>query len=322
MRHGEFIHLPYNEARSLHASGHVKIVDPDLKLDREIVETDYLYRNSWSKRRLTRIAWCQNYEKNGGAEISSFNVVQVGKRLGFDIVGWKVGGNNAGLDLIRSADLIIANNLHYVDEAKAALLEFIFKTGKPFVKYDHDCYESEREIYRRSLLNVFISPKHAQHYFDFVGDEIKPKSVCIPLAFDVDGWSLGGPHETGTVFVPSYGKCRDNVLDFIAKNPNLRFFIAADTVPPGPNIFKLGKIPYTEMQQYYPKYETVLHCPLDKCAGERILFESIMCGCKVITNENAGHTSWDFDWRNQKVLRPILKKAAYKFWSAIDGVIK
>lgn len=321
-RHGDFMHLPYNDARSLHASGHVKIIDPDLKLDREIVETNYLYRDSWAKRRLTRIAWCQNYEKNGGAEISSFNVVQIGQRLGFDIVGWKVGGDNSGFELLKSADIVIVNNLHYVDDAKSALLDWLFKSGKPFVKYDHDCFEVEKEIYRRSRLNVFISPKHAQHYIDLCGEEIKGRSICLPLSFCVDDWKMGGPHTPGTVFVPSYGKCRDNVLDYLKSNSHLKFFIASDVVLAGKNVFSLGKINYTKMCEYYPMYETVFHCPLEKCAGERILFEAIMSGCKVITNENAFHTSWDFDWRNDAVLRPILKKAPYEFWAAIDGVIR
>lgn len=322
-RHGNYVFLSYHDARSLQASGHVRIDDPDVKATREIVETDYLFRKSWSRRRMTRVAWVQNYEKNGGAEISNFNAIQVGSRLGFDIVGWAVGGDNAGFELLNSADIVIVNNLHYVEQDKAALLKWLYESNKPFVKYDHDCFEVEKDIYRRSKLNVFISPKHAQHYFDYCGEEIAGRSVCLPLAFNIDNWTSEGPHEPGTVFVPSYGKCRESVMDFIRQNPQYRYFIAADDrVPPGANVFPIGKIPYPKMNEMYPKYEIVHHCPTEKCAGERILFEAVLSGCKVITNENAFHTSWDFDWRNPAVLRSTLKKAIYDFWRAVDGVLR
>lgn len=271
---------------------------------------------------MTRVAWCQNYEKKGGAEISSFNVIQVGSSLGFDIIGWRVGGENPGVEILKYADIVIVNNLHYVDDSKAELLDFLFKSGKPFIKYDHDCYENEKEIYRKSVLNVFISPMHAQHYFDFCGEEIKGKSRIFPLAFDVNSWNPDGPHTPGTVFIPSYGKCRDHAIDYMNANKNLKFYIATDVAPPGENVFKLGKIPHTKMAEYYPQYETVFHCPMEKAAGERILFEAVMCGCKVITNNMAGHVSWTFDWKDPKVLRPILKRAPYEFWRAVDEVMR
>jgi hypothetical protein len=321
-RHGDYMHLPYADARSMHASGHVRIVDPDLKLTREIKETDYLYRKSWSRRRMTRVAWCQNYEKNGGAEISNFNAIQVGSQLGFDVVGWQVGGDNSGFELLQSADVVIVNNLHYVETEKNALLQWLYSSGKPFVKYDHDCYGDDQEIYKKAKLNVFISPKHAEYYYNFCGKEISEKSIILPLAFNVDHWKCDGPHEHGTVFIPSYGKCRNGAIEFVQDNPQLRYFVAGDVVPAGSNVTKLGKINYTDMAAEYPKYETVYHCPNEKCAGERIIFEAVMSGCKVITSENAFHTSWGFDWRDQKVLRPILKKAVYEFWAAVEKVLR
>ena len=322
-RHGEFIHLPYADARSLQASGHVRISDKDYVNEiREVQDTDYMYHSNWSKRRTTRIAWCQNYEKNGGAEISNFNVIKIGKNLGFDIVGWNLSGENPGVEVLQGADLVILANLHYVDDAKSTLLKWLYKNEKPFVKYDHDCFEEEKSIYLKSKLNIFISPKHKKYYVDLCGEVINDKSTCLPLAFNVDSWASKGEHTPGTVFIPSYEKCRGNVFDFIRDNPQYNYYVSSEIAPSGKNVFQLGKINYDKMKEYYPRYETVYHCPLERCAGERILFEAVMSGCKVITNEHAGHTSWDFDWRDEKVLRPILSKAVYEFWAAVDKVLK
>ena len=317
--------MPYSDARTLEAMGQVKITDKEyVSTAKEVVDTNYMYRKGWSNRRMTRIAWAQNYEKAGGAEISCYNIIQAGSSLGYDIVGWVVGGENATNDfeILRSSDLVIVNNLHFVDQDKERLLKWLWDNKKPYVKYDHDCFEKEKLIYQNSKLNIFISPMHKQHYTDYVGSEIDEKSIVLPLAFDVDRWHKEGEHKAGTIFIPSYIKCRENAQEFVKNNPNFQFFVADDVIPIGKNVTRLGKIEYTQMQNYYPKYESVYHCPLLKCAGERILFEAVMSGCKVITNEKAGHISWKFDWQNDVLLKETLREAVYKFWAEIDKVIR
>jgi hypothetical protein len=317
-RHGAHVFLSYPDARMLAAQGTVRLIDTDFTNNKAHMDTNYLYRTNWNRRRLQRIAWVQNYSKSGGAEISNFNCVAVGNKLGFDIIGYNLDGN-PDYSLLESSDLVIVNNMHTSPDTKATFLDWLYKSNKPFVKYDHDCFEEEKGIYQRSKLNVFISPKHQQYYESLCGTI--GNSICLPLAFDVDRWQSIGKHEKDSVLIVAYEKCRNNVQDFIANNPQYRYYVTGNTVPIGRDVSSLGEIEYTKIQKLYPDYETVLHLPQERCAGERVLFESILSGCKVITNDNAYHTSWKFDWQDEKVLCPILKRAVYEFWAAIDGVL-
>lgn len=319
---GDGCYLPLAKARVLQANGSVKIIDKINLSTQEEGDTDYLYREKYSKRRLTRVAWVQNYSKNGGAEISNFVAVRAGRRLGFDIVGVIIGSSNYSERLLDGADVVIVNNLH--SAGKADLLGWLYKTKKPWIKYDHDRCESELEIYKRSRLNVFLSPDHKNHYVDLCGKEIEGRSICLPLAFDVDQLKLSTVgHQPGTVFVPCYGKCRISTASFIRENPQYSYFLAGDVRPANPSMAKittLGNIGYSKIAEHYQKYEKVLHCPDDFTAGDRVLFEAVLCGCDVITSAKAGHSSWTFDWRDERVLRPILDRALYEFWREVEKV--
>jgi hypothetical protein len=78
------------------------------------------------------------------------------------------------------------------------------------------------------------------------------------------------------------------------------------------------------MPECYSRYEYVLHLPQKAGGGERVIFEAILCGCLVITNDNACHKSWSeqWDWQNRDVLEFQLRKAPFEFWKQIEQVIK
>lgn len=322
MRHGDFVHLPYPDARGLAASGHVRIVDPEYVATREEVDVDYLFRSGWSPRRLTRTAWVQCFDKTGGAEISNFNAVRVGTKLGFDVIGVQLGGSGLNMKAIESCDVVILNNLHGSEQERRQIFDYLESSGKPYVKYDHDCYEEFLGVFQKSALNVFLSPMHQKFYEDRCGQEIAAHSVALPLCFDVSYWKKEGKHEPGTVLIVAFGKCQDNAAKFIEENPGLRYFVAGGLCPAGANVVRLDSVDYLKMPDIYSQFETVHHCPCGPCAGERVLFESVLSGCKVITNANAGHSSWSFDWRDPVKLRAILSRAPYQFWALVDGVLR
>jgi hypothetical protein len=317
---GDTCVLPLSKARILSASGKVEIVDKEKLKTRVIEDTDYLFSNGFSKRKLTRVAWVQNYNKHGGAEISNFNMVRIGKKLGYDIVGCALGDPRFSYEVLKRADVVIVNNLH--NGNKGEFITWLLKSGKPFVKYDHDHMENVKEVYTKSDLNVFISPQHQAHYVKMCGDEILERSMCLPLAFDVDVWQPSDMQRAGTVLIPCWRKSRLNAQDFIHKNPEYFYTTIGDMVPFGLRMTTIPDVPYSQMHEVYPLYEQVLHVPDSVGAGERVVFEAVLSGCSVICNENVGHASWDFDWRDPIVLRPILRQAPYQFWSAVERVLK
>ena len=314
---GDACFLPISKARMLEFMGVVKIIDKVASKKRAIADNDYLYRYAFSSRRLTRVAWVQNYNMIGGAEISNFEAVKVGQSLGFDVVGI-ITDSSPTLSIMDHADVIVVNNLHSANREK--VFDYLLNTKIPWIKYDHDCKETDSRFFTESTKNIFISPMHKKNYIEKFGKSFDSKSVCLPLAFNTDKWPLQiDGRIKDSVFVPSYTKSRDNLMDYIMKNPDKKYYISGNTRPIG-NSFQLGEISPDKMAEQYQRYETVFHQPEYPCAGERILFEAILSGCQVVCNRNCGHASWQWDWRDERVLRPVLNRAIYQLWHEIEEV--
>lgn len=314
---GDNCMLPHQKARLLEAMGAVKIIDKQKSNKNN--DAGYMYHYSFSKRPSTRVVWLQNYVKEGGAEISNYRCVSVGRNLGFDIVGVDID-DVRGYELLRKADVIIVNNLHAAGREKA--LEYLSRTTIPYIKYEHDMLEVEPSLFINSKLNVFISPMQREFYSRSLGIDLSEKSICLPLAIDPDRWEYkANGRVPDSVFIPAYGKCRDNAMQFIAENPGKKVAIAGNVKPLAGNVECIGEVPHGKMSEFYHRFETVYHCPHHRYAGDRVVFEAVLCGCKLITSEHAGHTSWDFDWRDHGVLRPRLREAVYEFWRQVEGVV-
>jgi hypothetical protein len=316
--HGDYTQLGYFDARALELAGHVKIDDPDI-MPKVVSDDEYIFRHAFDDRRLTRVAWAQNVIKTGGAEISNFNCINAGKHFGFDVVCFNP--EKPDVSILDHSDIIIVNNLHCA--GRETFLKYLFNTSKPYIVYSHDALEEDIDIFKKSRLNIFISPKHRDHYLSLCGDEINSKSKILPLAFVPERWKSGNKNrEKNSVLIVNYDKCRNNAIEYISDHPELKFYSIGEATPYGKNIQKIDKVEYVKMPELFSMYESVYHCPDYFCSGERVIFEATMSGCKVITNENAGHTSWkDFDWRDEAVLRSVLPEAKNQFWREVENVL-
>jgi hypothetical protein len=305
--------LPFPKARMLEAMGAVKIIDEPI-VAKQSQDSDYMYRFAFSKRPMTRVIWIQNYDKNGGAEISNFNCIATGRNLGFDVIGVVIN-NMQSFNLLRQADVIIVNNLHA--DNKETIIDYLNKTTIPWIKYEHDLSEHDFDLYKKSRLNIFISPMQQKFYAQKCG-EMSP-SVCLPLAINPDRWEYkANSREPNSVFIPAWEKCQKNAEQFIKENPDKKFFVAGNAMTD--NAVRLGDVDYVAMHDLYHRFETVYHAPVVPFAGDRVIFEAVLSGCKIITTSNAGHTSWDFDWHDQTVLRSKLKTALYDFWHHVERI--
>ena len=315
---GDHCVLPWTKALILQASGSIKILDDITPLKKQTLDENYLFRSAFSKRPMTRVIWIQNYNKNGGAEISNFNCVAIGRNLGFDVVGLVIN-ENFSTRILKQADVIIVNNLH--DSGKEVILDYLNRTTIPWIKYEHDLTETEVDLYRKSKLNVFISPMQ-QEFYTKKCSGIMSESVCLPLAINPDRWVYKqNSREPRSVFIPAYFKCIKNADKFIKDNPDKRFYVAGDIMPHEyHNVTRVGGIDYKSMPALYHRYETVWHMPDHYFAGDRIIFEAILSGCKLISSDRAGHMSWKFDLNDQVILRKKLKTAIYDFWRCVEKV--
>ena len=142
--------------------------------------------------------------------------------------------------------------------------------------------------------------------------------VCLWLSIQIVGNTKANSREPNSVFIPAWHKCKENAQQFIKENPNKKVYIAGDAQ--FDNATRLGDVDYITMHNLYHRFETVYHAPVVPYAGDRVIFEAVLSGCKIITTSNAGHTSWDFDWHDQNVLRLELKTALYDFWHHVDRI--
>ena len=331
--HGDKVYLDLTTARRLEAQGELVIIGrqdgqsmtPPIK---EMSDRDYLFRLGFNeKETLTRIAWVQDYHKDGGAEISSQVVVEIGHKLGFDIVG--ITPENFNEAALNESDFVVLNNCFEFDEKQFNTLQkTLLGTGKkPYIKYEHD----HREMLLRKPIGerwfqeaqkvVFISPAHLQRHVDCYGEWIKEKAVVLPLAVREERWKAidGIKRRPNSFLIPSYNKARKYSDEFINGNPGKDIAAIGHTGP-----LKINMLPeysVDKMAAIYSEYETVVHLPEKAGSGERVLFESVLCGCKVITNSNGSHSSWPF-WQDEKALREKLRAALYEFWKVVSELVK
>lgn len=332
---GGHINLELNKARRLHNQGKVKILDKDIDCRQKTMVSysnkvlmadadDYLNKGNFSNKKKIKIGWIQDFSKNGGAELSNKHLVSIGNDLGFDIVG--ITPVNFRNEILYSSDLLIMNNFfEFPIEKVNKVMDAIYEKRIPYIKYDHDHREMRRPHFSRQLfsmskLNVFISPLHKKKTIEMVGNQIDGHSICLPLSIDTEAYQQIEKikRQKDSVIVPCYRKCKDNILKFIKENKNKQYFIIGDIDYKfnGENVKTSHLLPPEKLPALYSEYENMLHLPISFWAGERIYFEALLCGCKPITNENVGHTSWDF-----KNIKTELNKAPFTFWKKIVEVV-
>jgi len=312
-------YLEEQKAIRLRDIGKIKILSPLSTSVKPIVKNinnNYLNRERFNNNLQTKIAWIQDYSKNGGAEQSNNYLVSIGNELGFDIAG--VTPSNFNKNILVNAHLIVINNIFEFNFEQMNFINMcIYEKRIPYIKYDHDLREFKRinvslQLFTLSKLNVFISPLHLDLALNSIGNHIKNYSICLPLAIDTHFYKINESikREQNSVFVPSFRKCGCNISEFVQNNQDKKYFIIGDnTLNVNGNVQFLTNQSSIEMTNWYNKCEYMLHLPVNNWAGERIYFESILCGCKPIVNENVGHSHW-------KTYN--LKQSLYDFWRYVE----
>jgi len=275
-----------------------------------------------------RVAWIQDFKKVGGAELSNYAVVKVGEQLGYDIVG--VTPSLFDTRVLGQADLVVVNNFFEFSPSQLTTVrQLLHEKRVPYVKYEHDLRELRRvnisrPLFRDAALVVFISPLHQGIYQKALGAECTARSVVLPLAIEVDVYkpAHGMKRERGLTIVPTPQKMNPHDLEtYLGQNPDRNLLIIGQCAIPLPpqRVEYIKRCPRHEMVKHYSRCEFMLHQPVQDWAGERVYFESRLCGCTPIVNEKVGHVSWEF---NDEDMRDKLSRAPADFWKAVEEVVE
>jgi len=270
-----------------------------------------------------RVLWVQDYVKqDGGAEQSNKAVVHVGTGLGFDIVG--MSPRHFQEKLLRDADVVIVNNFHQFGGTQVAMVRSACVEGNvPLVMYSHDYRDLKRRgfilpFFLKARLNVFISPKHLQ---DYSAAFLIERCVALPLCIDTKGFTPveGVVRRPRSVLIVAPQKQGTQTEKFICEHPEYTYCSIGMKFPGCREVRPV--VPIKSMPRLYSEFDCLLHFPKGLCGGERILFEAALCGCKLWSNANAGHTSWGFDWTNRVGLARALDEAPFAFWKQVEEVV-
>ena len=280
------------------------------------------------------IVWVQDMERMGGAELSSEVVVNEGLKEGFNVV--VMTPYNFSKSILKKAKLIILNNIWYFGTIQMEnILECLFEDKIPYVKYEHDLREISRPgfslpLFKHAVLDVFISPAHLEKHQRIL--EI-PRSLVLPLAIDVSRFKLHKVKRIKNRVINTSGKLHAkglmNMKAFVDSHPEKSFVfytkkdkIVEQMFANDKNVKISDPIKNQYLPREYSRAEYFVHLPQKFQPGERGVFEAVLCGCKVIINDNVGHSSWGWNWEDIDFIREQLKQAPVKFWEEMRKIIR
>jgi glycosyltransferase involved in cell wall biosynthesis len=173
-----------------------------------------------------------------------------------------------------------------------------------------------RKLFARSALNVYLSPLHQRTIEGILGDARGRDSFVLkPMIDGTSFYNRGLERDIDFLFVGVIGEAkglaamrerfRDADIHFVGK------------IAPGEKLdFGTwhGSVPYSDIPLYMNRAKHFVFLPRWPEPQGRVVTEAALCGCKLITNENVGATSFPFDIANLA----NFAGAADEFWDAIE----
>jgi len=173
-----------------------------------------------------------------------------------------------------------------------------------------------RKLFARSALNVYVSPLHQQTIEGILGDARGRASIVLkPMIDSAVFYNQQRERDIDYLFVGVIGEAkglaamrerfRDADIHFVGK------------IAPGEKLgFGTwhGSVPYSEIPNLMNRARHFVFLPRWPEPQGRVVTEAALCGCKLITNQNVGATSFAFDIANPA----NFAGANDEFWGAIE----
>jgi glycosyltransferase involved in cell wall biosynthesis len=275
-----------------------------------------------------KIAWLHKLplEYQGGAELTIKNRVATGKKRGhqitmitpetinllkekFDLYILSDTKSHFSKQIIDQLHPVIRvyHNYHFCKYDTLLCQNFYQGSEMPFSRkvalgaclIHKRCYNFEKH----TDLHLFLSPLQKEIIEKFIGYTLK-NSVIIPSSIETQLFFDKKNKRSGAcaMFSDAWIKGSNNVKKWCEENHQQVTFIQ--------------NIPHKELNDFYNKYEYFVHLPnwYEPCG--RMVFEAKLAGCKVVTNNRVGATS--FPWWETEKMRQILDDSIIDFWSVLE----
>jgi len=192
-----------------------------------------------------------------------------------------------------------------------------------------------KDLYNRSLLNIFMSPLHYQAHLGVMPSLSQHPHALVPSAIDPTDFATDPAEiKPNTVIGVNilYGfKGRENVLEYAKDHPDLTFtFVGGKEkeVDLPENCKYVGYKLREDLAALYAEHEYLIHLPSTPQPFERTPVEFIQANPKgrLIVNSLVGVASYPWFRTGDKInRREIIKQCSEspkKFWREIRNCLK
>lgn len=200
----------------------------------------------------------------------------------------------------------------------------------PMAEKCRDCESTQywKDLFLQARLLIWLSPLHRQATLIALPELENKEFALIPSAINPDDF-LSENKERLDAYLSVNSlmgfKGRDNLLKFVAANPDKQFHFITSGVTqdelPG-NACLLPPLTYDQMPQLYANYKYYIELPETPQPFNRTVVEAKLAGCKVITNKLMGAASWPWFQERPEYIAEMLRRASDNFWSAVERSVK
>lgn len=184
--------------------------------------------------------------------------------------------------------------------------------------FSGDCFQAKGivgEMYRKSLLNVYLSPLHRRTVSKMLGLDRSDDFILRPLIDDRLFYDRGEERDIEYLFVGVI--CEAKGLDEMRRRFRDADIHFIGKIARGASLDfgkYIGQLPYEEIPRYMNRAKNFVFLPRWPEPQGRVVVEAALCGCQLMTNENVGALSFDFDIRNPE----HFCNADDEFWMEIE----
>jgi glycosyltransferase involved in cell wall biosynthesis len=250
-----------------------------------------------------KILWLADNELEnapGGAQRSDKILIDKGKLLGLNILklNWQTLKDPKR---IFDFDVVISSNLARINHFYPGTVDEL--SVHPFhVRLEHDAngYLSQEQmikLFDNCKKTFFLSDYHLKFFKETFGDIFKNTEI-VADPIDISKFYNYNNDREDKILYSGYmhkGKGSDLFFEYVLQNPDKEFAVSgwsSDHIymilcKNIPNIEFLGQVEYENMPKIYNKYNTMFYNPLVKEPFCRSVAEAILCGTKILANEQS-----------------------------------
>lgn len=176
---------------------------------------------------------------------------------------------------------------------------------------------NNKDLFEKALLNIFVSPLHAS-IFHKIYPATREKTYILKPLIDVNMFTNRKQNRD-----IKYAACggmgeAKGFYNIKEKFPDEDIILFGSDSKQLPNKHKYGKIigriPYEKIPDFLNRVENYIHLPRWPEPHGLIVNQAALCGCKLITNENVGAMTHDFDIMDRKAYRDT----APELWNKVE----